>query len=113
MQLSPAALVREAFTNNYDLRIAFTRVEEARALAMQARSQFIPGINYNATVGRGRNVVFGTALPNNATTLSSSATRLSAFREFDLWGRVRRLNEGARARFFRFRGGAVAFDLSF
>src|SRR5262245_35139268 len=36
------ALVREAFTNNYDLRIAFARVEQARALAMQARSQFVP-----------------------------------------------------------------------
>jgi len=35
-------LVREAFTNNYDLRIAIARVEQARALAMQARSQFVP-----------------------------------------------------------------------
>src|SRR5262245_61019342 len=48
------ALVREAFTNNYDLRIAVTRVEQASALAMQARSQFVPSMNYNATVSRGR-----------------------------------------------------------
>src|SRR5437667_3881369 len=33
------ALIREAFINNYDLRIALARVQQARALAMQARSQ--------------------------------------------------------------------------
>ncbi len=47
------ALIREAFTNNYDLRIAVTRVEQARAVAMQARSQFVPSVNYNGTVSQG------------------------------------------------------------
>jgi len=93
------ALVREAFTNNYDLRIALTRVEQARALAMQARSQFVPSVNYNGTVGRGRNAVFGSAFPDNGNTVSSAAATLNAFWEIDLWGRVRRLNEGARARY--------------
>jgi outer membrane protein, multidrug efflux system len=93
------ALVREAFTNNYDLRIAVARVEQARALAMQARSQFLPSVNYNGTVSRGRNEVLGTPLPNNASTASSSLVALNTFWEADLWGRVRRLNEGARARF--------------
>jgi multidrug efflux system outer membrane protein len=94
------ALVREAFTNNYDLRIALTRIEQARALAMQARSQFVPSVNYNGTVSRGRNSVFGSAFPNNGDTVSSAFATLNAFWELDLWGRVRRLNEGARARFF-------------
>ena len=93
------ALVHEAFTNNYDLRIAFTRVEQARALAMQARSQFVPNLNYNGTVSRGRNEVLGTTFPNNGTTLTSASVILNAFWEVDLWGRIRRLNEGARARF--------------
>src|SRR5262245_26990621 len=44
------ALIREAFTNNYDLRIAATRVEQAQALAMQARSQFVPSASYGGTV---------------------------------------------------------------
>src|SRR5437762_5381403 len=44
------ALVREALTNNYDLRIAVTRVEQSRAIAMQARSQFVPTVTYNGTV---------------------------------------------------------------
>jgi multidrug efflux system outer membrane protein len=92
-------LVHEAFTNNYDLRIALTRVEQTRALAMQARSQFVPNANYSGTVSRGRNVVLGSPFANNAITVSSAAATLNAFWEVDLWGRVRRLNEGARARF--------------
>src|SRR6266436_1244979 len=93
------ALVREALTNNFDLRITVTRVEQARALAMQARSQFVPNVDYNGTVSRGRNEVLGSAFPNNASTLSSASATLNAFWEVDLWGRVRRLNEAARARF--------------
>lgn len=93
------ALVREAFTNNYDLRIALTRVEQARAVVMQTRSQFVPSVNYNGNVGRGRNSVFGSAFPNNGSTVTTGAATLNAFWELDLWGRIRRLNEGARARF--------------
>jgi len=91
------ALIREALTNNYDLGIAVARVEQARALAMQARSQFVPSVNYNATVSRGRNNFAGEVFPNNGTTISSAVATLNAFWEVDLWGRVRRLNESARA----------------
>jgi multidrug efflux system outer membrane protein len=93
------ALIREALTNNYDLRIAMARVEQANALAMQARSQFVPSISYNGTVSRGRNSVFGSAFPNNGVTVNSALATLNAFWEVDLWGRVRRLNESARAQF--------------
>jgi len=90
-------LIREAFTNNYDLRIAVARVGQARALAMQARSQFVPSVEYNGTVGRGRNDLFGSSFPNNGVTTSSAVATLNAFWEVDLWGRVRRLNESAHA----------------
>ncbi len=93
------ALLREALTNNYDLRIAITRVEQSRALAMQARSQFVPSANYDGIVSRGRNQVAGSAFPNNARTASTASATLNAVWELDLWGRIRRLNEGARARF--------------
>ncbi len=93
------ALVREALTNNNDLRIAMTRVEQARASAMQARAQFVPNVEYNGTVSRGRNDLFGSTFPNNAQTASSAVATLNTFWEVDLWGRVRRLNESARAQF--------------
>jgi multidrug efflux system outer membrane protein len=93
-------LIREAFTNNYDLRIAATRVEQARAIAMQARSQFVPSASYGGTVSRGRNELFGSPLPSGGATINSAAATLNAFWEVDLWGRVRRLNESARAQLF-------------
>ena len=93
------ALIREALTNNYDLRIAIARVEQARALAQQARAQFVPSATYGGTVSRGRNDVFGSGFPNNAATVNSAVATLNAFWEVDLWGRVRRLNESARAQF--------------
>lgn len=93
------ALVREAFTNNYDLRIALTRVEQARQVAAQARSQFVPNVDYNGAVSHGRNDLFGSAFPNNGASVGSATTTLNAFWEVDLWGRVRRLNESARAQF--------------
>ncbi len=92
-------LIREAFTNNYDLRIAAARVEQARAITMQTRSQFVPSVNYNGTVSRGRNDLFGSGFPNNGATANSAVATLDAFWEVDLWGRVRRLNESARAQF--------------
>ena len=93
------ALVREALTNNYDLRIAVTRVEQARSSAMQARARFVPNLEYNGTVSRGQNDLFGSAFPNNAQTASSAVATLNTFWEVDIWGRVRRLNESARAQF--------------
>jgi multidrug efflux system outer membrane protein len=93
------SLVREALTNNYDLGIAISRVEQARAVAMQARSQFVPSVGYNGTVSRGRNNFAGEAFPNGGATTSSALATVNAFWEVDLWGRVRRLNESARAQF--------------
>jgi outer membrane protein, multidrug efflux system len=93
------ALIREALTNNYDLRIAMTRVEQARQVAAQARSQFVPSVGYSGAVSQGRNDLFGSAYPNNGISTGSAVATLNAFWEVDLWGRVRRLNESARAQF--------------
>jgi multidrug efflux system outer membrane protein len=106
------ALIREALTNNYDLRIAVTRVEQARAVAMQARSQFVPSITYDSTVSRGRNELLGNTVPNRGTTGNAFAGTLNAFWELDLWGRVRRLNESARAQFLATEEGRRAVLLS-
>ena len=92
------SLIREAITNNYDLLIATSRVEQERALAVQARSQFFPNLEYDGTISRGRNDVFGSIFPNSGATESSALVSLNTFWEFDLWGRIRRLNEAARAR---------------
>jgi multidrug efflux system outer membrane protein len=94
-------LIQIALTNNYDIAIAASRVEEARALAEQAHSQFFPQAGYNLNAYRGKNSAGGGANPmGGGATTSSFEAALNASWEIDLWGRVRRLNEAARAQFF-------------
>ena len=93
-------LIRTALTNNYDLRIAVARVDQARALAAQARAGFFPQVDYAATASRGKNVGGGN-IPSPTGTLGNVfAADVNASWEIDLWGRIRRLNESARAQFF-------------
>ncbi len=92
-------LIQTALANNYDLRIAFTRVEQARQLAAQARAAFFPQVHYGGLAGKGRNVAAGGAPAPNGTSGGLVAIDLNASWEIDLWGRLRRLNESARAQF--------------
>lgn len=93
------ALIHTALTNNFDVRIAATRVEQARAIRAQAGSQFLPTVGYGGGVSRGRNEFLATPNPNNGSTGDAALATLSAAWEIDLWGRIRRLNESARAQY--------------
>jgi outer membrane protein, multidrug efflux system len=94
-------IIRTALTNNYDLRIATTRVEQAQALSAEARSQFFPAIGYAGAAARGRNAGFtGTPTFNTGVTSDTFLLAGAASWEVDLWGRVRRLNESAQAQYF-------------
>src|SRR5437868_752047 len=53
-------LIRVALTNNYDLKQAVARVEQARNVAIAARAPLLPQIGYGGDVGRGRNAAFNT-----------------------------------------------------
>jgi outer membrane protein, multidrug efflux system len=92
-------LIRTALTNNYDLRIAVTRVEQARAAAAEARSQFFPQVNYAAFAGKGRNVSDNMPSPTG-TGGTIFGGDVNASWEIDLWGQIRRLSESARAQYF-------------
>ena len=94
------ALIRIALTNNYDLRIAVTRVEQARAITIQTRSQFFPQVAYEGEAARGKNSLLGTPVPTGRATANSFLGVFNASWEVDLWGRIHRLNESARAQFF-------------
>jgi multidrug efflux system outer membrane protein len=92
-------LVRVALTNSYDLRITLTRIDQARALQAQTRSQFLPQIQYDGEAARGRNMYLGQYFPEPRPTMDSYLAGFEAAWEIDLWGRVRRMNEAARANF--------------
>ena len=90
-------LIREALANNYDLRIAVTRIEQSRQLAAQSFSQFLPQVDYTGTYSRGQNTSLGNVAPSNGQTKTSGMFDLSVLWEIDLWGRIRRLNESSLA----------------
>src|SRR5467141_4108484 len=89
-------LIQTALTNNYDLRITISRVEQARYLQRQAQSAFLPQAGYAGEAERGKNVVLGLPTPNR-TTLGSYLGGFDVLWEIDLWGRIRRQNEAAKA----------------
>ena len=91
------ALIRTAVTNNYDIRTAITRVEQARAIAAQNRALFFPQINYQAEAGRGKNAFGNAPFSTSGQTVDAFVLAGNTSWEIDLWGRIRRLNEAARA----------------
>jgi outer membrane protein, multidrug efflux system len=92
-------LIQAALANNYDLRIAITRVEQARQIAAQAHSQFFPMVNYNVAASDGKNEFAGAVGPNGGSTQGTFVGLASAAWEADVWGRIRRLNESAKAQY--------------
>ena len=58
------SLVQTALANNYDLRIAITRIEQSRQIAAQARAQYFPFLNYSAGASAGKNEFAGAVTPS-------------------------------------------------
>jgi len=90
------ALVAEALMNNRDLRIAAARVDEFEAILAGTKSQGRPQIGYGLSGNRSR--ASEQKIPDFVDPLSSTFSAvLSASWEIDLWGRIRRETEAARA----------------
>ena len=92
-------LIHLALTNNYDLKQAMARVEQARQQVTVARAPLFPQIGYGGDVGRGKNALFNSPAPLNGVTSSSAQVNINAVWEIDFWGRIRRLTEAARAQY--------------
>ncbi|HMB43369.1 MAG TPA: efflux transporter outer membrane subunit [Luteimonas sp.] len=82
------ALVSEGLLANRDLRVATSRVDEFAARVNATRAQGLPQVGYGASAGR---QAAGDVVRGNYSTV------LSASWELDLWGRIHRENEAARA----------------
>ncbi len=106
------ALIAAALEHNRDLRIALARVEEARAQAGIARAERFPQIDLAAQ--RSASL---TPADLSATNRQLNAQRydvnlgISAF-ELDFWGRVKSLDEAARANFLASEYAQQSFRLA-
>ena len=95
-------LIRTALVSNYDLRDAVVRVEEARANLGVTRSNQFPqvGASGDVQINRlsrdGQTPLPVSFLPSQNRNFGEATLNLLSF-EVDIWGRLRRATEAARA----------------
>lgn len=87
-------LIQTALKQNYDVRIAATRILEARAQLGITRADQYPSVSANAASANER-IAQSSRIPAIETT--ANQLNLSAAWELDFWGRFRRATESARA----------------
>jgi multidrug efflux system outer membrane protein len=89
-------LVQRALAGNYDLQAAVATIEQARAQVGVAASDLYPQIGYQGS-GERQKAFFTPSFPS--TTFNTFQGAFNLAWEIDLWGRIRRSTEVARARF--------------
>ena len=92
-------LVRVALQENLDLQIAAARIDEFAGRYGFVRADLFPQVGGNAAAGRQRftEETGNTNPPGTNFTLSNYSATLGATWELDVWGRIRRATEAARA----------------
>ena len=97
------AYLSEALTNNWDIKIAAARVLQAEAQLRVARSQYFPNVNAGGDWWTTRASEKGPSpLPSNLNPQRDYGDVFASMPayEVDLWGKIRRANEAARAGLF-------------
>lgn len=88
------SLIRSALKNNYDVRIAATRILQAQAQLGITRADQYPSLAVGAGVADQRSPAIG---PIPSYEVSLGQVTASAAWNLDFWGRYRRATEAARA----------------
>jgi len=89
-------LLRVALANNFDVRIAAERVEQARANLGVAHMQQLPQVSVAAGAQRARTSQYE-LLPGTPAISDAFVLQGSLSYELDFWGKYRRASEAARA----------------
>ena len=87
-------LIEQALAQNYDLRIAASRVEQARYAVGVVRADALPQAGYQGSAERDK---FFSPLASSNRTDNVFFAALQTAWEIDLWGRIRRATEASLA----------------
>jgi NodT family efflux transporter outer membrane factor (OMF) lipoprotein len=93
-------LITTALEQNFDVRMAAERIQEARAQFRIVRANQYPAISGTAQFDASRPSLIGsTIFAPTVTSLDTSYTQAGGLLswELDIWGRLRRLSESAKA----------------
>ena len=95
-------LIDTALANNLNVKVAAANVEQAAGVFTQTRSGLFPQVGYSGLGERARTSESGaTRLPDLVPNPQNAyQALLTASWEIDLWGRIQRLSESARANLF-------------
>jgi multidrug efflux system outer membrane protein len=88
-------LIRTALANNFDVRVAAARIDEAQAQFKITRANQYPTISAGAEILQEQNPKTSSLFP--AYQINEGALVLNASWNVDFWGRYRRATEAARA----------------
>ncbi|MEY3548683.1 MAG: hypothetical protein RLZZ552_1051, partial [Verrucomicrobiota bacterium] len=108
------ALVAKAFAANTDLRLAVARIEEAAAGLAEVEGASLPQVDATA-VSQQIKISEGGFNPNlalNGRVRTNQRAALATSFELDFWGRLRRAEEGARARLLQAEEGRRVVGLA-
>ena len=107
-------LVRQALADSPDARSAAARIEEADAVLRQVDAALLPQVDGGASGSRNRiSTTNATPLPSSVpATRSSTRLALSTSFELDVWGKLRRASEAARAQALGTRYASETVSLS-
>lgn len=106
-------LVQQTLAANQDLQAAIARIEASEAVAREAGAELYPSIGLAANGSRNR--ISGETFSGKNTgsaTYNNRRAALSLSYEVDLWGRIRRSNEAARAEALASRFGRDSIQLT-
>ncbi|HSZ53276.1 MAG TPA: efflux transporter outer membrane subunit [Caulobacteraceae bacterium] len=90
------ALIQEGLANNYDLKIAITHIEQARALVSVARSEAKPQLGYQTSI-TGQTAFTVDPVGIGTIEYGTLGGVINAAWELDLWGRIKHSTEAAQA----------------
>jgi outer membrane protein, multidrug efflux system len=90
-------LIEEALKQNYDLRIAAARVEQARYAVGIVRADALPQVGYQGSAERSKFVAPGAGITRTQNIFFGA---LQTAWEIDLWGRIRRATEASLANLY-------------
>lgn len=91
-----ADLITQALERNYDLQVAVARIDQARAQVDAISAQSRPQLGYEA-VASGEKVAITGERDVTTTTVGGVGGLIDAAWELDVWGRIRRSTDAARA----------------
>jgi multidrug efflux system outer membrane protein len=92
-------LITTALRENYDLRVATARVEEYYGRYGATRADLFPQVGYDGSAGRVQATEKGPLpiTPGTSSKYSTYQAEFNASWEIDIWGKIRRATEAARA----------------